>query len=285
MVWRFLAAFLVSCGFASVAYAQCTTLPYTLTNGYTADASQVMANFNGIVNCGRFAGPLGIGLTAPTVTLEVQAPGVAGDGAYSASFITQFDQSGNAATRRILLTAENFRPTIQGQLLSSPSWVAGDLLLNPDGGSVVIGTAATPPSTFYVNGTAGGTNAWSSPSDVRLKTHIEPLTNALSLVSGLNGVRYRWRPVGERDVGRSLALPVEEPQIGFIAQEVARVVPEAVVAAKDAPDGTYALRESALVPVLVEAIKEQQAQIDTLRRDLEELKASKVKEARAVVPR
>jgi hypothetical protein len=285
MVWRFLAAILASCGFTGVAYAQCTTLPNTLMNGHTADASQVMANFNGIVNCGRFAGPVGIGLTGPTVTLEVQAPGVVGDGASSASFITQFDQSGNAATRRILLTAENFRPTIQGQLLSS-SWSAGDLLINPDGGSVAIGTSATPPSTFYVNGTAGGTTAWSSPSDARLKTRIEPLTNALSLVRGLNGVRYRWRPVGEREVGRSLALSVEEPQIGFIAQEVERVVPEAVVApAKDAPDGTYALRESALVPVLVEAIKEQQAQIDALRRDLEELKGSKVKEARAAGPR
>jgi hypothetical protein len=94
---------------------------------------------------------VGIGTSSPAFKLDVQSPNSAGSGAYSASFQTTYDQGGNVAARRILLTAENFRPAIQGQSLSS-SWGAADLLINPDGGNVGIGTTSTGGYRFAVVG-------------------------------------------------------------------------------------------------------------------------------------
>lgn len=75
-------------------------------------------------------------------------------------------------------------------------------------------------------------------SDERLKSAIRPLTGALSTVCELRGVHYTMS-------GR--------PQVGFIAQEVQRVVPEAV---SYADSNTLAVDYSRIVPLLVEAIKE-----------------------------
>ncbi len=57
-------------------------------------------------------------------------------------------------------------------------------------------------------------------------------------------------------------------QIGFIAQEVEKVFPELVVTGKD---GYKAVDYSKITPVLLEAIKDQQKQIDELNRKLEKL--------------
>lgn len=131
--------------------------------------------------------------------------------------------------------------------------------------------------SFDVNGAAGGTQAWISPSDARLKMDVRQIPEALELVKQLRGVRYRWRPAGDREAGKTLNLPTDETQIGFIAQEVAAVVPEVVVAPrKGAQDGIYGLQTTNLLPVLVEAIKEQQAQIKSLRREVAALKASRL---------
>lgn len=75
-------------------------------------------------------------------------------------------------------------------------------------------------------------------SDERLKTNIKPLDGALSTICALQGVWY--------DMGG-------KPSLGFIAQEVDKVIPEAVC--KTNPDA-WAVDYSKIVPVLVEAIKE-----------------------------
>jgi len=97
---------------------------------------------------------------------------------------------------------------------------------------------------------------------------------ALDLVKQLRGVRYRWKPVEEREVRRDLKLPIDEAQIGFIAQEVERVVPEAVIRPADTAESVYGLKETNLLPLLVEALKEQQTQIESLRQELAALKAA-----------
>ena len=75
-------------------------------------------------------------------------------------------------------------------------------------------------------------------SDERLKSAIRPLTGALSTICELRGVHYSMDG---------------EPQVGFIAQEVQRVVPEAVTYADS---NTLAVDYSRIVPLLVEAVKE-----------------------------
>jgi hypothetical protein len=106
-----------------------------------------------------------------------------------------------------------------------------------------------------------------------MKTNISEIGGALDLVERLRGVRYDWRAPAEREVGKTLPLPVDERQIGFIAQEVAEVVPEAVSIPKKGTDEPYALKDGALVPVLLEAVKEQQAEIKAQQAALDRLTA------------
>jgi hypothetical protein len=94
-------------------------------------------------------------------------------------------------------------------------------------------------------------------------------------VEQLRGVRFEWRSVDERTIGKDIKLPIGQPQIGMIAQEVARVAPEVVSAPGKAATGAYSLNEANLVPLLIEAVKEQQAQIEQLRAELAALKAAR----------
>jgi len=96
-------------------------------------------------------------------------------------------------------------------------------------------------------------------SSRRWKTDVVPLEDGLALVQQLQGVRYRWIEDGT-------------PDLGLVAEEVGKVVPEIVTYA---PNGVDAERVNyaRLVALLVEAVKEQQAQIETDRRALDVLRA------------
>jgi len=95
-------------------------------------------------------------------------------------------------------------------------------------------------------------SAFVTYSDENLKTNVETFDNALDKVMNLRGVTYDWKSSGTAD-------------FGFIAQEIQEVLPECV-AEGDIMGVDYA-RVSA---VLVEAIKEQQAQIEDLKAKLSE---------------
>ncbi len=101
-------------------------------------------------------------------------------------------------------------------------------------------------------------------SDRRVKQDIAGIGDALSGVLALRGVTYRYRTAEYPELGLS-----NEPQIGFLAQELEQVYPEVVATRKD---GFKAVNYSLLVPVLVEAIKQQQAMIEDLRTQISELK-------------
>jgi hypothetical protein len=90
-------------------------------------------------------------------------------------------------------------------------------------------------------------------SDERLKKNIEPLKSSLDKVMKLNGVSYEWEAEEHRGNNRD---------IGLIAQDVEKVLPELVVTDDR---GYKALSYDKIVPVLVEAIKEQQKFVDEQR--------------------
>ncbi len=119
------------------------------------------------------------------------------------------------------------------------------------GGSVGIGTT-TPSTTLFVEGTAGGSSAWVNYSDERLKTNIITIENALSKVLSLRGVNYEWKNPENDFPG---------VKIGLIAQEVKEIVPEVV----NEIGGVYGIQYAPLAALLVEAVKDQQAQIDALK--------------------
>ncbi len=102
-------------------------------------------------------------------------------------------------------------------------------------------------------------SGWQQSSDSRLKTNVTPLTNALEQVLQLRGVNFTWK--NNPEAGK---------QIGFLAQEVRKVVPELVSGTEgDIEKGeTLSMSYGNLTPLLVEAIKEQQKIIADLQRRL-----------------
>jgi hypothetical protein len=115
-----------------------------------------------------------------------------------------------------------------------------------------VGVNKVPRWTFDVNGVAHA-DGFSDSSDIRYKRDVRTLPDALDTVMRLRGVSFRWR----RD-----AFPQEDfpagPQVGFVAQEVEPVLPQIVHT--DA-EGYKSVEYDHVVPVLVEAVKEQQREI------------------------
>jgi hypothetical protein len=92
-----------------------------------------------------------------------------------------------------------------------------------------------------------------STSDARLKENVEPITNALSDVTQLEGVSFDWKDTGTRGHG-------------FIAQQVEPILPDVVQT--DEETGIKSINYVGMIGHLVEAIKEQQEQIDALKKQL-----------------
>ena len=120
----------------------------------------------------------------------------------------------------------------------------------PNGGDVM---------QLYSNGDAWLGGTWTEASDKRLKKNIISVTGALDKIKKMRGVSYNWI-----DQGKDSA-----EQIGFIAQEVEEVFPQLV---KTNDKGYKSIAYSHMTPILLEAIKEQQQQIDELKKEIEELK-------------
>lgn len=125
-------------------------------------------------------------------------------------------------------------------------------------GNVGIGTTA-PSERLHVIGNilASGTI---TPSDRRFKTNINTLTGALPKLMQLRGVTY---DMNEEHKDKGLG---EGTQIGVIAQEVEEVYPELVITNKET--GYKGVDYSKFTPVLIEAVKEQQTEIDELEAKL-----------------
>ena len=117
-------------------------------------------------------------------------------------------------------------------------------------------------TTFAGNINVNGTNY---TSDARYKTHIAPVDNALDTILSLRGVTFEWNREEWKDRGFAAGR-----QMGFIAQEVEKVLPELVSTDEK---GYKSVAYVNVVPVLVEAVKTQQKQLEDLKRDRAMLEA------------
>jgi hypothetical protein len=95
-------------------------------------------------------------------------------------------------------------------------------------------------------------------SDERLKANKTLLTDSLSKLSQLNGYEFDWIPM--RGIHEN-----EGHDIGVIAQEVERILPEIVTTREN---GYMAVKYEKIVPLLIEAIKELSAEVEKLKRDI-----------------
>ncbi len=116
-----------------------------------------------------------------------------------------------------------------------------------------------------VNGTISSPNALNVTSDERFKKDINPLQNALAKIMEIEGVSYYWRTneFPDRNFNNDI-------QMGFIAQQLEQVYPQLVVTNED---GYKGVNYAQLTAALVEAMKEQQAQIQAQQQTIEALKA------------
>lgn len=112
--------------------------------------------------------------------------------------------------------------------------------------------------TFSINGSLTATTV-NGVSDARLKKNISPIPNALTKVMNLRGVNFEWKDT-----------TMKGTQIGFIAQEVEKVVPEVVNYSKE--KDLYTLQYAPVTALLVEAMKEQQKNIEQLKAENDALK-------------
>ena len=96
-------------------------------------------------------------------------------------------------------------------------------------------------------------------SDLRLKTNIEPLTNVISSIKQLNGVKFNFKTKSS-----------DKKSIGLIAQDVEKVFPELVMT-DDTDDKIKSVSYTNMVGVLVEAVKEQQKMIEDQQKMINDL--------------
>jgi hypothetical protein len=216
-------------------------------------------------------GKVGIGLTNPTYPLHVNGSGFfnayAGIGVQSANSVMRMLGDGGGAsfisanayinTARTAWLPDNsgFGGTNYSYLIEmSPPYSASGIRFHsasyPQGYGTIPGWDLN--FTIYTDGNATLRKKLTQDSDIRLKENIVTIDSCLDKVKALRGVYYtRKDSPGER-------------QIGFIAQEVEQILPE-VVLEDLSEEKIKSIAYQNIVPVLVEAMKEQQTMITTLQ--------------------
>jgi hypothetical protein len=190
-------------------------------------------------------GSLGVGIT------PVRQLHVAGSNA-----VFRMDRTVDTASFMLVRTDVSSNPL--------KTFVVGTNALGANQGEFVIndlGTAVAGPGirrmTITNNGATEFEGIVSAPeffptSSLAYKTNVQTYENALDTVNRLRGVRFDWKETGK-------------PSVGLIAEEVDRVIPEVVSHEDGAAKG---VNYSSLVGVLVEAVKEQQKELDSLKGEM-----------------
>lgn len=132
-------------------------------------------------------------------------------------------------------------------------------------------------------------------SDARAKENVKTLTTGLDAILNLRPVTYQWKRLDAVPSVASLSTasvtdstteaygPSEEnTQYGFLAQEVEKVIPEAV---KTDEDGHKMINYTAIIPMLVQAVQELQSTIDMQAQKIEQLSTSSSRSSDAISAR
>jgi hypothetical protein len=134
-------------------------------------------------------------------------------------------------------------------------------------GRLGIGTTA-PDSPLTVNGNASkpGGGSWNSFSDRRLKNIRGKFNLGLNAVMQLQPLRYEYRP------NNAMGLKSDGEHIGFSAQDVQKVIPQAVT---QNDSGYLLVNNDPIIWTMLNAIKEQQKEIVELKRQIRQLRATR----------
>src|SRR6185369_14118822 len=222
------------------------------------------------------SGNVGIGTASPDTRLSVLAASATFPTTYNigdtATFVTNTDSFTNIALVKGGITNPQGlhfgvnQASLFSEIQASRDGIATNtLVLNRQGGNVGIGTSA-PTELLSVNGTASkpGGGTWSVFSDQRLKNIKGPFTSGLKAVMQLQPVRYEYK------AQNALGIKLQGEHVGFAAQAVQQVIPEAV---SKTENGYLMVNNDPIIWTMLNAIKEQQKEIEKLKTEVRRLRA------------
>jgi hypothetical protein len=192
------------------------------------------------------SGNVGIETSGPGPGVHMSG-GLAINGTGSTVLTTQYNGINSFALNPDPTSAGNSGWTLWD--FASGGWTAGITQIQ---GAVGIGTS-TPDTTLSVNGGADkpGGGSWGTFSDRRLKTLNGAFGSGLSKILKINPVRYRYK------ADNALGLHDSEEHIGVVAQDVQKVIPEAVT---ENSKGYLMVNNDPIIWSMLNAIKEQQGE-------------------------
>lgn len=208
---------------------------------------------------------VGVGMTVPAAKFSVSSA--------SSATLTNFTQavSSSGILIETTYTADNYTPGLFWRTTDDNATKpkAGIWLQETSSGTnLYFGTSNSyttgiTNSSMRLDPTANlYATAFLYASDRRLKDDIGSLKDGLKKILALSPVSFTWK--------EGASARARQEDIGFIAQEVEEIVPEAV---HTDSEGYKSVDYARLMPVLVQAIQEQQAEIGALKAEVEALKA------------
>ena len=251
---NFAAALTDESGSSAVAF---TNSPVLLTPNIGTPSYAVLTNATGLPIVAGTTGTLsvargGTGVTASTGSGNVvlsTSPVLTTPALGTPSAIVLTNATGTASN----LTA-NIANFISVSDDTSTNATRYPIFANGTSGAIVEQVSSTKlffnPSTGLLTSTD-----YNSSSDKRLKKNIKTVSNAIETINALRGVTFEWKEGGIKSAG-------------LIAQEVEKVLPDSVSVDDN---GFMGIRYNNLIGILVEAVKDQQIQINSLKQQIEKL--------------
>jgi hypothetical protein len=214
------------------------------------------------------SGNLGVGVTSPTAKLHLY------ESAAAAARIRVLANGGQHASLQLAGNGTSFGTTSFDVFQDGGSdayianranaslqfWTNNTERMRIDSaGNVGIGVAS-PTVKLDVAGSILASGNVTAYSDIRVKDNVESITDAIGKLSQIRGVTYTRTDLDDK----------ERKYAGVIAQEIEQVLPEAVF-----DNGKVkAVDYNATIALLIEAVKEQQCQINELKLTIEQLKGN-----------
>ena len=203
-----------------------------------------------------YGGDVGIGNKAPSYLLDVRKGNVSGA-------IARF----SAVNAHVIIESSTAGPAVLHLKPNTTGSKSGQFKVTAGNGynfrwsNDAYGTSEVSYMKLDTSTTGGGDLtvkgdiiAYGAPSDRKYKENIKPIESALDKAMQLQGVTFDWKD-------SESILDIKE-DIGFIAQDVEKVLPELV---RDNGKGNLSLRYQGITPILLEAIKELKEEIDLLK--------------------
>ena len=237
----------VQVGFGNLTSAMVTTAlgftPYNSTNpsGYITASGSITGSSGSCTGNAATATRWATGRTI-ALTGDVTGTSAAFDGSAALSFAATLANSGVTAGTYLKVTVD-----AKGRVTGASAMTSGDVT-SALGYTPANKAGDSFTGSISVSRSITATGDITAYSDARLKTDIQTITGALDRVRKLRGVTFSRRETGNRGVG-------------LIAQELASIVPEAVMTHED---GLLSVAYGNLVGVLIEAVKDLADKVERL---------------------